>query len=123
LGDKFIEARLLISRFVLLIPIDEILAASKNSSSSLIDSFLDFVKIRRKTDKLSSVLKSDIDFEERLQSSGQTLSFLSTDSVLHLVEGVLGGVEEGLVKVPEVVALDSANFSQVDGINMGVDLV
>jgi hypothetical protein len=50
------------------------------------------------------VLEHDLDVEEGAGIVSD--SFGAADPVLHCVEGVLGGLQEALVEVPEIVFLD-----------------
>lgn len=48
---------------------------------------------------------------------------LATHPVFHGIETVLGGVEERLVQVPEVVPFDPPCFFRENGVNMAVQRV
>lgn len=69
-------------------------------ASSSINSALDLLKSGLKVANVA--FKVDIDFEEGLQDLLGCVSS-SADSLLHLVEGVLGRVKEGLIHGPVVV--------------------
>jgi hypothetical protein len=90
-GNPSVERLALILGEVLLVPVLDLLGGLEDGGSSLVDGVLDLIK-RRLEESLTSI-KEDFHFEEGLE----TTSFLgssaaSTDSLLHLVKRVLGGV-------------------------------
>ena len=72
-------------------------------------------------DRLAAI-KTDIDLEEGLEDLlGKVTA--TTDSLLHLVERVFGGVEEGLVHGPRVILGQLLDLLRADGLNMLIERV
>jgi hypothetical protein len=76
-------------------------------TGSSVDSTLYFFKSRFKSAGVT--FKVDINIEEGLKSLFRSISS-ATDSFFHLVEGVLGGVEKGLIHRPVVVLRELLNL-------------
>jgi hypothetical protein len=68
------------------------------------------------------VLKVHVDLEEGLQDLLGGVP-AAANSLLHLVEGVLGGVEQGLVHGPVIVLGELLDLFSRDGLNMLIQLV
>jgi len=84
---------------------------------------LDFLKSGLENAGVS--LKVNIDLEEGLGGDllGRATVATTTDALLHLVERVLGGVEEGLVHGPVVVLGQFLDFFSRNSFNVLIKLV
>jgi len=89
-------------------------------TSSSVNSALDLVKSWLKSAGVT--LKVDIDLEEWLQDLLWHVSS-TADSLFHLVEGILGGVEKSLIHGPVVIFGELLNLFSGDWLNMLVKLI
>jgi hypothetical protein len=73
------------------------------------------------------VVKIDIDLEEGVLVIGTSSGGLSNNSVLHGIQGVLGGIQKSLIEVPEIIPLDLLGFLSMDVLlilnDMGIEFV
>jgi hypothetical protein len=89
-------------------------------TGSSVNGALDLVKSWLKS--ASVTLKVDIDLKEWLQYLLWHVSS-TADSLFHLVEGILGGMEKSLIHGPVVVFGELLNFLSGDWLNMLVKLI
>lgn len=80
--------------------------------------------IERRLEEGLALVEEDFHLEERLETASLLgASAASTDSLLHLVQGVFGGVQQGLVHGPVVVLRETNNVLHGDGVDSRVKLV
>jgi hypothetical protein len=103
-GDHGVKGLSFTFDAIFLVPGVEVLGATKHSGSGLVNRFLNITKIRLQLDIL--VIQINIDLEERILSVSTSSSGLSYNTIIHGVQRVLCGIQEGLIKIPEVVSLD-----------------
>jgi len=120
LGNPVVEWLTLVFWDVLLVPVLHVLGGLKDVRGSSVNCTLDFLK--RWLESAAVVVKMDVDLEEWLEDLLWHVS-ASTNSLLHLVEGVLGGVEESLIHGPVVVLGQLLDFLGRDWLDMLVKLV
>jgi hypothetical protein len=119
-GNPVVEGLTLILGLGLLIPVLYRLGGFENVGSSTINRGLDFFE-RWLEDRLTT-LKVNVHLEEGLQDLFGGIA-ATTNSFLHLVEGVLGGVEESLIHRPVVVLGEFLDLFSRNGLNMLIKLV
>lgn len=78
--------------------------------------------VERRLEGAVTAIKVYIDFKERLKDLVGGIA-ATTDTFLHLVEGVFGSVEQCLIHGPVVVLAELLNFLGGDGLNVLVKLV
>ena len=120
LGNPVIEWLSVLLWLILLVPVLDILGRLKDVTGSSVDSALNLVKSWLKSAGIT--LKVNIDLEEWLQNLLWHVSS-TADSLFHLVEGIFGGVEKGLIHGPVVVFGELLNFLGGDWLNMLVKLI
>jgi hypothetical protein len=120
LCDPVVEGLSLVLRDVLLIPVLHSLSRLENVASSAVNCALDFLKSRLELADVS--IKVHIDLEEWLENLLGCVA-AATDALLHLVQRVLGGVEESLVHRPVVVLRQLLDLLSRDRFDMLVKLV
>jgi hypothetical protein len=100
LGNPVVEWLPLVLGDVLLVPVLDTLGGLKNVGSSTVDGALDLLKGWLKVADVT--LKVHIDLEEGLEDLLRGIS-ATANSLLHLIQRVLGCVEECLIHGPVVV--------------------
>ena len=100
LGDPVIEWLSLVLWLILLVPVLDILGGLEYVTSSSVDSTLDFLKGWLQSAGIS--LKMNINLKEWLKDLFWHVSS-STDSLLHLIKRILGGVKKSLIHGPIVI--------------------
>lgn len=120
LSDPVIEWLSVLLWLILLVPVLDVLGRLKDVTGSSVNSALDLVKSWLKS--ASVTLKVDIDLEEWLQDLLWHVSS-TADSLFHLVEGILGGMEKSLIHGPVVVFGELLNLLSGDWLNMLVKLI
>lgn len=120
LGNPVVEGLTLILGLVFLVPVLNLLGRFQNVGSGTVDGGLNLLEGRLQS--AVSFNKVDIDLEEGLEDllGGVTAT---ADTFLHLVERVLGSVEEGLVHAPVVVLGQFLDFLGADGLDVLVELI
>jgi hypothetical protein len=107
LSNPIVERLSLVLRDVLLVPVLDTLGRFKNVRSGTIDGALDLLEGRLKVADVS--LKVYIDLEEGLEYLLRGIS-ATTDSLLHLIQRILGCVKQSLIHGPVVVLRKFLDF-------------
>jgi hypothetical protein len=111
-GDHGVKSLSLTLNSVLLVPSIEVFGASQNSSGGFVDRLLDVAKIWFELDIL--VVQIDIDLEEGILLIATSGCGFSNNAVFHGVQGVLSGIQESLIQVPEIISLDLFGLFAMD---------
>jgi hypothetical protein len=88
--------------------------------SSTVNGRLNFIE--RWLEGAITGIKMDIDFEEGLKDLVGCVS-ATANTFLHLVEGVLGSMEQSLIHGPVVIFAELLDLFSRDGLNMLVKLI
>ena len=80
--------------------------------------------IERRLEEGLALVEEDFHLEERLETASLLRAgAAATNALLHLIEGVLGGMEESLVHRPIVVLGQSDDVLHGDGVDSRIQLV
>ncbi len=93
--------------FFLAVPFRKGLWSSQNCGRSTIDGFLNVIQAWLKHDLF--ILQLNVNLEKWLQFISHNLSFalfLPAHSVFHGIEGILSGIQQSLIQIPEIIVFD-----------------
>ena len=119
-GNPVIERLSLVLWHIFLVPVLDMLGRFKDVGSSSVNGALDLLESW--LEGAGVTFEMDVNFEERLQDLLWHVSS-STNSLLHLVKRVLGGVEKSLIHGPVVVLGELLDLFSGNWLDMLVKLV
>ena len=122
LGNPSVEWVSFLLGSVLLAPVLHILGGLENVRGSSVDSRLDLIQSWLESASVLILVKLHIDLEEGLQDLLGHVSS-TADSLLHLVERVLGSVQESLIHGPVVVLAQLLDLFSTDWLDVLIKLV